>query len=186
MTTETSIDVMAELGILEPHEVAQLLKLRHSTVLDLSRRGVLPAFKIGKHWRYRRADLEEWMCAGATPRSLGAHVTGEGWLFRGRDELVAPRLKPDQIRTVRRAPRHRHRVAVEALQVSREHRVIDLVQESSSDVHDPSGSMPSRFRSCARWCGSRTTLGRVRRVRTALKKRLRADRPFQGVRGIGP
>ena len=48
MTTETSIDVMAELGILEPHEVAQLLKLRHSTVLDLSRRGVLPAFKIGK------------------------------------------------------------------------------------------------------------------------------------------
>jgi excisionase family DNA binding protein len=61
MTTETSIDVMAELGILEPHEVAQLLKLRHSTVLDLSRRGVLPAFKIGKHWRYRRADLEEWM-----------------------------------------------------------------------------------------------------------------------------
>ncbi|MGI8411083.1 MAG: helix-turn-helix domain-containing protein [Solirubrobacteraceae bacterium] len=30
-------------------------------VIDLSRRGVLPAFKIGKHWRYRRADLEEWM-----------------------------------------------------------------------------------------------------------------------------
>jgi excisionase family DNA binding protein len=61
MTTETSIDVMAQFGILEPHEVAELLKLRYSTVLDLSRRGVLPAFKIGKHWRYRRADLEEWM-----------------------------------------------------------------------------------------------------------------------------
>jgi excisionase family DNA binding protein len=39
----------------------ELLKLRHSTVLDLSRRGVLPKFKIGKHWRYRRADLEEWI-----------------------------------------------------------------------------------------------------------------------------
>jgi len=51
MTTESSIDLMAEFGILEPHEVAGLLKLRHSTVLDLSRRGVLPAFKIGKHWR---------------------------------------------------------------------------------------------------------------------------------------
>jgi excisionase family DNA binding protein len=61
MTTDTSIDVMAQFGILEPQEVAELLKLRHSTVLDLSRRGVLPAFKIGKHWRYRRADLEEWM-----------------------------------------------------------------------------------------------------------------------------
>ena len=52
---------MAAFGILEPDEVAELLKLRHSTVLDLSRRGVLPAFKIGKHWRYRRADLEDWM-----------------------------------------------------------------------------------------------------------------------------
>jgi len=61
MTTDTSIDVMAQFGILEPYEVAELLKLRHSTVLDLSRRGVLPAFKIGKHWRYRRADLEEWV-----------------------------------------------------------------------------------------------------------------------------
>jgi excisionase family DNA binding protein len=61
MTTESTIDVMAEFGILEAHEVAALLKLRHSTVLDLSRRGVLPAFKIGKHWRRRRADLEEWI-----------------------------------------------------------------------------------------------------------------------------
>jgi len=30
-------------------------------VLDLSRRRILPAFKIGKHWRYRLADLEEWI-----------------------------------------------------------------------------------------------------------------------------
>jgi excisionase family DNA binding protein len=57
----SSIDVMAQFGILEAHEVAELLKLRHSTVLDLSRRGILPAFKIDKHWRYRRSDLEEWM-----------------------------------------------------------------------------------------------------------------------------
>lgn len=47
MTTESSIDLMAEFGILEPHEVADLLKLRRSTVLELSRRGVLPAFKMG-------------------------------------------------------------------------------------------------------------------------------------------
>jgi excisionase family DNA binding protein len=58
-------NVADELGILEPQQVADLLKLRHSTVLDLSRRGVLPAFKIGKHWRFRRDDLEEWL---ANPR----------------------------------------------------------------------------------------------------------------------
>ncbi|HEY5262214.1 MAG TPA: hypothetical protein VIJ33_08885, partial [Solirubrobacteraceae bacterium] len=43
-----SINVMLDLGILEAHEVAELLKPRHSTVLDLSRRGILPAFKVGK------------------------------------------------------------------------------------------------------------------------------------------
>ena len=57
----SSIDVMAEFGILQADEVAELLKLRQSTVLDLSRRGILPAFKIGKHWRYRRADLIDWI-----------------------------------------------------------------------------------------------------------------------------
>lgn len=60
-THESSVDVLSELGILQPQEVADLLKLRYSTVLDLSRRGVLPAFKIGKHWRYRLSDLEQWM-----------------------------------------------------------------------------------------------------------------------------
>jgi excisionase family DNA binding protein len=58
---QSSTNVLTELGILKADEVAELLKLRHSTVLDLSRRGILPAFKIGKHWRYRRADLEQWM-----------------------------------------------------------------------------------------------------------------------------
>jgi excisionase family DNA binding protein len=48
-------------GILEAHEVAEMLKLRHCTGLDLSRRRVLPAFKVGKHLCYRRADVEEWM-----------------------------------------------------------------------------------------------------------------------------
>ena len=58
---QSSTNVLTELGILKADEVAELLKLRHSTVLDLSRRGILPAFKIGKHWRFRRSDLEEWM-----------------------------------------------------------------------------------------------------------------------------
>ncbi len=58
---QSSVNVLAELGTLEPQEVAGLLKLRRSPVLDLSRRGILPALKVGKHWRYRRSDLEDWM-----------------------------------------------------------------------------------------------------------------------------
>lgn len=40
----------------EPQEIGELLNLRYSTILDLSRRRILPAFKIGKHRRYRRDD----------------------------------------------------------------------------------------------------------------------------------
>jgi len=83
MTAETSIDVMVELGILEPHEVAQLLKLRHSTVLDLSRRGVLPAFKIGKHWRYRRADLETFLERSGPGGNARTGMEDTLWLRRG-------------------------------------------------------------------------------------------------------
>jgi hypothetical protein len=57
----TSINVFANLA--KAHEVDELLKLRHSIVLDLSRRGILLAFKGGKHWRYRRDELEEWMAS---------------------------------------------------------------------------------------------------------------------------
>jgi hypothetical protein len=52
----SSIDVMAEFGVFQAHDVAELLKPRQSTVLDLSRRGILPAFKIGEY-----ADLIEWI-----------------------------------------------------------------------------------------------------------------------------
>jgi hypothetical protein len=44
------IDAMEKFGILQAYEVAELIKLHQSTVLDLSRRGTLPAFKIGSYW----------------------------------------------------------------------------------------------------------------------------------------
>lgn len=41
-----------------------------ATVLRAARRGYLRAFKIGagrKLWRFRPADIDEWIMAGATP-----------------------------------------------------------------------------------------------------------------------
>ncbi|MEW6542421.1 MAG: helix-turn-helix domain-containing protein [Nitrospirota bacterium] len=50
-----------ESDILTVIEVAQFLRVPKSTVYKLARLGELPASKIGKHWRFLRRDIQEWM-----------------------------------------------------------------------------------------------------------------------------
>lgn len=47
--------------ILTVLEVARFLRVPKSTVYKLARVGELPASKIGKHWRFLRRDIHEWM-----------------------------------------------------------------------------------------------------------------------------
>ena len=47
--------------ILTVTEVARFLRVPKSTVYKLARVGELPASKIGKHWRFLRRDIHEWM-----------------------------------------------------------------------------------------------------------------------------
>jgi excisionase family DNA binding protein len=47
--------------ILTVIEVARFLRVPKSTVYKLARVGGLPASKIGKHWRFVRRDIHEWM-----------------------------------------------------------------------------------------------------------------------------
>ncbi len=47
--------------VLTAQEVAELLRVRPSTVLDLARRAVLPSFKVGKHRRFLRSDIDSWL-----------------------------------------------------------------------------------------------------------------------------
>lgn len=47
--------------ILTVSEVARFLRVPKSTVYKLARLGQLPASKIGKHWRFLRRDIHEWM-----------------------------------------------------------------------------------------------------------------------------
>ena len=42
-------------------EVARFLRVPKSTVYKLARLGELPASKIGKHWRFLRRDIHEWL-----------------------------------------------------------------------------------------------------------------------------
>jgi excisionase family DNA binding protein len=44
--------------LLTPTDVAEVLRLKRTTALDYMRRGVIPAFKIGRSWYALRSRLE--------------------------------------------------------------------------------------------------------------------------------
>lgn len=47
--------------IMTPVEVAEMLRLRESTVREYARRGVLPSFKLGRHIRFNRQDIVDFI-----------------------------------------------------------------------------------------------------------------------------
>ncbi len=47
--------------ILTVVDVARFLRVPKSTVYKLARLKEIPASKIGKHWRFLRGDIEDWL-----------------------------------------------------------------------------------------------------------------------------
>jgi len=43
-----------------PSDVATYLGIHEKTVIKMARKQQLPALRLGKHWRFRRADLVSW------------------------------------------------------------------------------------------------------------------------------
>lgn len=60
-TTQSETSDARDGEILTVMEVARFLRVPKSTVYKLARVGELPASKIGKHWRFLRRDIHEWM-----------------------------------------------------------------------------------------------------------------------------
>ncbi|HSL24366.1 MAG TPA: helix-turn-helix domain-containing protein [Vicinamibacterales bacterium] len=48
---------------LKTDEVLDSLKVTPRTLYRLIRAGELPAVRVGRQWRFRRADLEHWLAA---------------------------------------------------------------------------------------------------------------------------
>jgi excisionase family DNA binding protein len=44
-------------------EVSNYLRIPQSTIYKLAQDKVLPGFKVGKHWRFRRETILEWIKA---------------------------------------------------------------------------------------------------------------------------
>lgn len=42
-------------------ELSKHLRIPRATLYYLTRQKRIPAIKIGKHWRYRKTTIEDWM-----------------------------------------------------------------------------------------------------------------------------
>ena len=47
--------------ILSAEEVYKYLKIPRSTLYKLARDKEIPAFKVGRHWRFKKEKLETWL-----------------------------------------------------------------------------------------------------------------------------
>lgn len=47
--------------LLDSDEAAALLKIHPKTLQRMARRGDIPGIQIGRLWRFRTSDLNEWM-----------------------------------------------------------------------------------------------------------------------------
>lgn len=54
-------DEMNQEVLLNVKQVAQYLQLKESTIYSWAQDGKIPAIKIGRTWRFRRADLDSWL-----------------------------------------------------------------------------------------------------------------------------
>jgi excisionase family DNA binding protein len=50
-------------------QAAEYLQLHPETVRRLSREGILPGAKVGRSWRYRRIDLDDYLSRGGEKRA---------------------------------------------------------------------------------------------------------------------
>lgn len=52
---------MTDDEILTIREVAALLKVGEKTAYTMAQSGKLPGFKVQGQWRFRRADIDQWI-----------------------------------------------------------------------------------------------------------------------------
>ena len=48
-------------AILTVDEISDYLKIPKSTIYKLVREGKIPAQKIGRHWRFRKEVIDNWL-----------------------------------------------------------------------------------------------------------------------------
>jgi excisionase family DNA binding protein len=71
--------------VLTLEEAASFLRCSPDTVRRRARAGELPAAKLGRAWRFRRAELDQWLADGGTRREA---LEDEGLLLARQEALT--------------------------------------------------------------------------------------------------
>lgn len=50
-------------------EVAAYLRIPRASVYKLAQKGRIPGQKVGRHWRFRRETIDQWLAKAAEPRT---------------------------------------------------------------------------------------------------------------------
>ena len=50
--------------VMDTEEAAKYLSLHPESLRLFARRGKVPAAKLGRHWRFRKVELDAWLAAG--------------------------------------------------------------------------------------------------------------------------
>ncbi len=58
--------------VLNADEASTWLKIPKSTLYKLCTDGDIPSAKVGRHWRFHRQTLENWLLTKTTERRSGA------------------------------------------------------------------------------------------------------------------
>ena len=58
-------------NVLTIEELAEYLKISKSTLYKLAQNGALPGIKVGRHWRFHKDGVDEWL------KSHPEHLSGK-------------------------------------------------------------------------------------------------------------
>src|SRR5919201_4752764 len=66
----------AEPDVLTPEQLAALLQVDEETVRSLAARGGLPGRKVGRHWRFSRQAVLDWLATPGRPPAAAGFESG--------------------------------------------------------------------------------------------------------------
>ena len=52
-----------EMQVMTVDEVAEYLRIPRSSLYKLAQEGRIPCQKVGRHWRFRREAIDQWLAA---------------------------------------------------------------------------------------------------------------------------
>ena len=65
---------MCDEALMDTADVAKYLKMHAKTIVSMVERGELKAYKVGRHWRYRKSDIDAYLEARqSTPKTDEQH-----------------------------------------------------------------------------------------------------------------